>query len=89
MLGLMQDWPLLMHKVLDHAAIQHPGREIISRSVEGPFHHSNYRDVRRRALRAALADALDAAEPDAVALAWFATWIAQARRLGLSLPSPV
>ena len=51
MFGLMQDWPLLMHKVLDHAAIQHPGREIISRSVEGPFHHTNYHDVRLRALR--------------------------------------
>jgi MioC protein len=38
---------------------------------------------------ACVLDALDAAEPDAVALAWFATWIAQARRLGLSLPSPV
>ena len=49
MFGLMQDWPLLMHKVLDHAAIQHPGREIISRSVEGPFHRTDYRAVRQRA----------------------------------------
>ncbi|MCA3302891.1 MAG: AMP-binding protein, partial [Roseomonas sp.] len=53
MFGLMQDWPLLMHKVLDHAAIQHPGREIISRSVEGTFHHTNYHAVRLRALRLA------------------------------------
>ena len=53
MFGLMQDWPLLMHKVLDHAAIQHPGREIISRSVEGPFHRTDYRAVRQRALRLA------------------------------------
>ncbi|WP_207538601.1 long-chain-fatty-acid--CoA ligase [Sabulicella rubraurantiaca] len=53
MLGLMQDWPLLMHCVIDHAAQQHPQREVISRSVEGPIHHTNYAAIRRRALRLA------------------------------------
>ncbi len=51
--GLMQDWPLLCHKVLDHAAAYHGGREIISRSVEGPFHTTTYSDLRKRALRCA------------------------------------
>ena len=53
MLGLMQDWPLLCHRILDHAATQHGGRQIVSRSVEGPFHTTNYADLRVRALRVA------------------------------------
>ncbi len=53
MLGLMQDWPLLIHKVIDFAAAQHPGREVVSRSVEGPMHRTNYRDIRSRALKGA------------------------------------
>ena len=36
MLGLMQDWPLTVDKILDHAAEWHGGREVVSRSVEGP-----------------------------------------------------
>ena len=53
MRGLMQDWPLLCHRLLDHAAKQHGAREIVSRSVEGPIHRTNYRQLRSRALRAA------------------------------------
>ena len=53
MLGLMQDWPLLCHRVLDHAAIQHGGRKIITRSIEGPIHETNYADMRARALKVA------------------------------------
>ena len=34
MLGLMQDWPLLLHRIIDHAAIQHGTREVVSRAVE-------------------------------------------------------
>jgi fatty-acyl-CoA synthase len=51
MLGLMQDWPLLCHRVIDHAAIQHGRREIVSRSIEGPLHRTTYADVRARALK--------------------------------------
>jgi fatty-acyl-CoA synthase len=51
MLGLMQDWPLLCHRILDHAAVNHPERAVISRSVEGPIHTTNYAEVRARALR--------------------------------------
>ena len=37
---------------------------------------------------ACVLDALDAAEPDTVALAWFETWVQQAHRLTPSVPSP-
>ncbi|MCE7029082.1 long-chain-fatty-acid--CoA ligase [Jiella avicenniae] len=53
MRGLMQDWPLLCSKVIDHAANEHPLREVVSRSVEGPMHRTNYREVRQRALKIA------------------------------------
>jgi len=53
MLGLMQDWPLLCHRIIDHAATHHGGRQIITRSIEGPFHTTNYADLRVRALRVA------------------------------------
>src|SRR5947199_3706744 len=53
MLGLMQDWPLLCHRIIDHAAIQHGNREVVTRSIEGPIHRTNYREVRKRALKVA------------------------------------
>jgi fatty-acyl-CoA synthase len=53
MLGLMQDWPLLCHRVIDHAATNHPDRKIISRSVEGPIHTTTYAGIHGRALRVA------------------------------------
>ena len=53
MLGTMQDWPLLCHKILDHAALQHPRREIVSRSVEGPIVRTTYSDIHTRALKVA------------------------------------
>ena len=53
MLGLMQDWPLLCHRVIDHAAINHAGRQVISRSVEGPFHTTTFAQFRARALKVA------------------------------------
>ena len=53
MLGLMQEWPLVCHKVIDHAARQHGHREIVSRSVEGPIVRTTYKDVRERALKVA------------------------------------
>jgi acyl-CoA synthetase (AMP-forming)/AMP-acid ligase II len=53
MLGLMQEWPLRIHKIIDFAAIQHPTREIVSRLVEGPIHRTNYRALRARSLKVA------------------------------------
>jgi acyl-CoA synthetase (AMP-forming)/AMP-acid ligase II len=51
MLGLMQDWPLLTHKIIDYAALQYGGREVVTRTVEGPIHRTDYAAVRARALR--------------------------------------
>jgi fatty-acyl-CoA synthase len=53
MLGLMQDWPLLCHRIIDHAATYHAERPVVSRSVEGPMHATNYAEIRARALRVA------------------------------------
>src|SRR5262245_65749742 len=53
MLGLMQEWPLLCHKILDYAAWQHGKREIVSRSIEGPIVHTTYAELRLRALKVA------------------------------------
>jgi fatty-acyl-CoA synthase len=53
MLGLMQDWPLLCHRIIDHAALNHGERQVVSRSIEGPIHTTNYREIRTRALRVA------------------------------------
>ena len=53
MLGLMQDWPLLIHRVIDYAAIQHPNRSVVSRSVEGPLHRTTYAQIRQRSLQLA------------------------------------
>jgi 3-(methylthio)propionyl---CoA ligase len=53
MLGLMQDWPLLCHRIIDHAAINHGDRAVITRSIEGPIHQTNYAEIRARALRVA------------------------------------
>jgi acyl-CoA synthetase (AMP-forming)/AMP-acid ligase II len=48
MKGLMQDWPLLVHTILDHAAWLGP-REVVTRTVEGPIHRYGYGDLDRRA----------------------------------------
>jgi fatty-acyl-CoA synthase len=53
MLGLMQDWPLLLHRIIDHAAIFHGDRKVITRSVEGPIVETNYKQIRARALKVA------------------------------------
>jgi fatty-acyl-CoA synthase len=53
MLGLMQDWPLLLHRIIDHAAIYHGERPVVTRSVEGPIVTTNYAAIRARALKVA------------------------------------
>jgi 3-(methylthio)propionyl---CoA ligase len=57
MLGLMQDWPLLVHKIIDHAANFHADREIVTRTPEGPVERTNYRALAIRARK--LAEVLD------------------------------
>lgn len=53
MLGLMQDRPLMISSLIDHAATFHPDTEIVTRTVEGPVQRTNYAQVQRRAKRVA------------------------------------
>ncbi len=57
MLGLMQDWPLLCHRIIEHAATFHGTQEIVTRSVEGPIQRTTYKEVHGRALK--VSQALD------------------------------
>ena len=59
MLGLMQDWPLLCHRIIEHAAQVHGHQEVVTRSVEGPIHRTSYRELHERALK--VSQALDRA----------------------------
>ena len=51
MLGLMQDWPLTMDKVIDHARRLHGRREIVTRTPEGGLERTTYLEVHDRAKR--------------------------------------
>lgn len=51
MLGLMQDWPLLCHRIIEHAAKIHGKQEVVTRSVEGPIHRTTYAEIHKRALK--------------------------------------
>src|ERR1700724_1458081 len=53
MLGLMQQRPLLISSLLDYAERYHAGTEIVSRSVEGPIHRSNWGAIASRARQVA------------------------------------
>lgn len=51
MLGMMQDWPLTVDKILDHAKNWHGQREVVTRSVEGPIVRTTYAAIHERARR--------------------------------------
>jgi len=51
MLGLMQNWPLTVDKILEHANRWHGHREIVTRSVEGPIVRGTYAECYDRAKR--------------------------------------
>ncbi|WP_337187789.1 long-chain-fatty-acid--CoA ligase [Phenylobacterium sp.] len=51
MLGAMQNWPLTVDKILDHAKAWHPDREVVTRSVEGPIVRTTYAQIHDRAKR--------------------------------------
>lgn len=73
MKGLMQDWPLLVHTIIDHAAQYHGDREIVTRAVEGTgLRTTTYGKVHARARQVANAlAALGIRKGDVVAtMAW-------------------
>ncbi|KCZ49380.1 long-chain-fatty-acid--CoA ligase [Hyphomonas pacifica] len=45
MLGIMQDWPLTVNKILEHANRINPTREIITRRVEGNISRTTYAEL--------------------------------------------
>ncbi len=51
MLGLMQNWPLTVDRILDHASQWHGDREVVSRSIEGPIVRTTYAQIEERAKR--------------------------------------
>ena len=55
MRGLMQDSPLLISSLIEHAARFHGDSRIVSRTVEGAIHRYGYADSNRRAKRLARA----------------------------------
>jgi len=51
----MQDWPLLVWKLIDHAAVTAPRQEIVTQTVEGSLHRTNWKEVRARSRKVARA----------------------------------
>ncbi|PXA75200.1 fatty-acyl-CoA synthase, partial [Caulobacter sp. D4A] len=51
MQGLMQHGALTLDKIIDHAAQWHGGREVVTRSVEGPIVRTTYAEIHNRAKR--------------------------------------
>jgi len=72
MFGQMQDVPLLVNRILDHALVNHGEREIVSRLVEGNIHRETYADAHLRARKLSQAlQALGMGVGDVVAtMAW-------------------
>ena len=72
MKGLMQDWPLRVTTIIDHAARFHGDREIVTRTVEGPIARTTYKEVHLRSRKVAQAlTKLGVKEGDIVAtMAW-------------------
>lgn len=83
MFGKMQDEPLVVNRILDHALVNHGAREIVSRLVEGNIHRETYADAHLRARKLSQAlQALGGGQGDVIAtLAWnthrhFEAWYA-------------
>ncbi len=72
MRALMMDRALTLPSILEHAALYHGDREVVSRTIEGPIHRYGYRDALVRSKRIAKALlALGVKPGDRVAtLAW-------------------
>jgi len=51
MLGLMQDWPLTVDRIIDHAARWHGDAAVVGRAWDGSIERSSYAQVRANAAR--------------------------------------
>jgi len=83
MLGRMQNLPLLVNSILDHANIYHADQEIVSRLVNGSLHRETYAEAHLRAKKMSQAlRKIGVNEGDVVAtMAWnnhrhFESWYA-------------
>ena len=75
MQGLMQDWPLVVPTIIEHAKQYHGDREIVTRSVEGAIHRGTYADLYGRSKRCANAlERLGLGPGDVVATMAWNTW---------------
>ncbi|RMD87344.1 MAG: long-chain-fatty-acid--CoA ligase [Alphaproteobacteria bacterium] len=75
MFGLMQDWPLLQSRILTHAARFHGSAGIVTYSVEGPVHRTDYATLELRARKLAQAlGRLGVGHGDRVATLAWNTW---------------
>lgn len=72
MLGLMQDWPLLVSKLIEHADNFHGKNEIVTLTVEGDTHRYTWSDCHKRSKKVAQAlTRLGVVEGDIIGtLAW-------------------
>ncbi|NWG46229.1 MAG: long-chain-fatty-acid--CoA ligase [Alphaproteobacteria bacterium] len=70
--GIMQDVQLSIPSILDHAALYHGDREIVTRTIEGPIHRTTYSDIHLRARKVSQALRRLGAKPGArvATLAW-------------------
>lgn len=81
MKGIMQSWPLTVNKLIEHANLVHPTREIVTRRVEGHIERTTYRElyiVAKQVSNALAADSVGFGDRVAT-LAWnserhMATW---------------
>jgi 3-(methylthio)propionyl---CoA ligase len=51
MFGLMQDQPLMISSIIRHAARHHAATPVISKTIEGAIHRTDYAGIERRARR--------------------------------------
>ncbi len=63
MRGLMQDWPLTLDRIVDHAKAWHGDREVVTRSLEGPVVRTTYAQMHARAKQVSNALLADHAGP--------------------------
>lgn len=73
--GKIQDWPLTVDKIIDHAAATYRDREVVTRAVEGGIYRTHYSEIRTRAKRVSAALVEDGIEKgDRVATLAWNTW---------------